>query len=215
MNRLTMKFSQSVPFLLLAAMLLPPALASAFTVNITAGPRVVFLAVGNGSFTGTLQGGGSPATNATINTVSVTVPANVIGTGAAQPMNTNSTQANSFWDNFTFCSPATRQVYIGGYFRRPGAGGNATLTVTTPAGGLVNAGGNTIPFSQISWASSGIGDTGAQVIPAGTFTGGTQTLATLNGNTYNESCHTFSYANAAVVAAGTYTGRATYTMSAP
>ena len=65
--------------------------ASAYTVNITAGARVVYLVVGNGSFTGTLQGGGTPANNATINTVSVTVPANVIGTGAAQPMNSNST----------------------------------------------------------------------------------------------------------------------------
>ena len=215
MNRFSTTFNRAMPALLAAAMLLPHASTSAFTVNIAPGARVVFLAVGNGSFTGTLQGGGTPLNNATINTVSVTVPANAIGTGAAQPMNTNSTQATSFWDNFTFCSPATRQVYIGGYFRRPGAGGNATLSVSTPVGGLVNVGGDTIPFSQISWASTGIGDVGVQVIPAGTFTGGTQALATLNGNTYNESCHTFSYANAAVVAAGTYTGRATYTISAP
>jgi hypothetical protein len=34
-------------------------------------------------------------------------------------------------------------------------------------------------------------------------------------NTWNESCHTFSYANSSSVAAGTYTGRATYTLSAP
>jgi hypothetical protein len=79
----------------------------------------------------------------------------------------------------------------------------------------VNATGDTIPFSQISWTSSGIGDAGAQPIPAGTFTGGTQTLATFPVNTWRESCHTFSYANAASVASGTYTGRATYTLSAP
>ena len=198
-----------------AGLLLPAQFASAFTVNITPGARVVYLAVGNGSFTGTLQAGGTPANNATVNTVSVTVPANVVGSGAAQPMTTNSTQATSFWDGFTFCLPATQQVYIGGFFRMPGAAGNATLSVATPVGGLVNAGGDTIPFSQIRWVSSGIGDTGAEVIPSGTFTGGTQTLASLPVNTWNESCHTFSYLNATVVAAGTYTGRAIYTLSAP
>ena len=138
-----------------AGLLLPAPFASAFTVNITPGARVVYLAVGNGSFTGTLQAGGTPANNATVNTVSVTVPANVVGSGAAQPMTTNSTQAASFWDGFTFCSPATQQVYIGGFFRMPGAAGNATLSVATPVGGLVNAGGDTIPFSQIRWVSSG------------------------------------------------------------
>ena len=198
-----------------AILTLVHAAASAFTVNITPGTRVVFLAVGNGSFTGTLQGGGTPGANATVNTVSVTVPAAAVGSGAAQLMNTNSTQATSFWDGFTFCSPASQQVYIGGFFRMPGAAGNATLSVSTPVGGLVNAGGDTIPFSQIRWASTGIGDTGAQVIPAGTFTGGVQTLAAFAVNTWNESCHTFSYLNANVVAAGTYRGTATYTLSAP
>lgn len=215
LNRLVPAISNTIPAAMLLAMALMHGPAAAFTVNINPGSRVVYLAVGNGSFTGTLQGGGSPANNATINTVSVTVPANVVGSGAAQAMNTNSTQATSFWDGFTFCAPALQQVYVGGFFRMPGAAGNATLTVSTPAGGLVNAGGNTIPFTQIRWASSGIGDTGAQVIPAGTFTGGTQTLATFQVNTWNESCHTFSYINASVVAAGTYTGRATYTLSAP
>jgi len=195
--------------------LLASANASAYTVNITAGTRVVYLAVGNGSFTGTLQAGGTPGNNATVNTVSVTVPANVVGNAASQLMNTNSTQAASFYDGFAFCTPATQQVYVGGFFRMPGAAGNATLTVSTPVGGLVNAGGNTIPFSQVSWTSTGAGDSGAEIIPGGTFAGGTQTLATFTVNTWNESCHTFSYANASIVAAGTYTGRATYTLSAP
>ena len=208
-------FKGALVGVLSAGLLLPAQFASAFTVNITPGARVVYLAVGNGSFTGTLRAGGTPANNATVNTVSVTVPANVVGSGAAQPMTTNSTQATSFWDGFTFCLPATQQVYIGGFFRMPGAAGNATLSVATPVGGLVNAGGDTIPFSQIRWVSSGIGDAGAEVIPSGTFTGGTQTLASLPVNTWNESCHTFSYLNATVVAAGTYTGRAIYTLSAP
>jgi hypothetical protein len=188
--------------------------AHAFTVNIGTGTRAIYLQVGNGSFTGTYSAGGTPRANATINKVSVTVPAAQVGSGTAQPMTSDSTQATSFYDNFAFCNPPA-QVYIGGFFRLPGTVGTATLSVTTSAANLVNATGDTIPFSQISWASSGNGDVGAQPIPAGAFTGATQTLATFPVNTWRESCHTFSYANTASVASGTYTGRATYTLSAP
>lgn len=188
--------------------------ALGFTVNIGTGTRAIYLQVGNGSFTGTYNGGGTPGKNATINKVTVTVPAAQVGTGTAQAMTSDSTQATSYYDNYAFCNPPA-QVYIGGFFRLPGTTGTATLSVTTSAATLVNATGDTIPFSEISWASSGNGDTGAQPIPAGTFTGGTQTLASFPVNTWRESCHTFSYANTASVAAGTYTGRATYTLSAP
>ena len=170
--------------------------------------------MGNGSFTGTYSGGGTPGNNPTVNKVTVAVPANALGTGVAQQMTSNSAQAVSYYDNFNFCNPPI-QVYVGGFFRLPGAAGTATLSVTTSAASLVNATGDTIPFSQISWTSTGNGDAGAEVIPGGTFTGGTQTLATFGVNTWNESCHTFSYKNTASVAAGTYTGRATYTLSAP
>lgn len=188
--------------------------ALAFSVNIGTGTRAIYLQVGNGTFTGTYSGGGTPGKNATVNQVTVTVPAAALGSGTAQQMTSNSTQAVSYYDNFTFCTPPV-QVYIGGFFRLPGTTGTATLSVTTSAANLVNATGDTIPFSQVSWTSTGLGDTGVQAIPAGTFTGGTQTLATFGANTWKESCHTFSYANAASVAAGTYTGRATYTLSAP
>jgi len=186
----------------------------AFTANIGTGTRAIFLQVGTGSFTGTYSGGGTPQNNATINVVSVAVPAAQVGSGTAQTMTSNSAQANSFYDNYAFCNPPA-QIYIGGFFRLPGNAGTATLTVTTSAANLTNASGDTIPFSQISWASSGNGDAGAEPIPGGTFTGGTQTLTTFPVNTWRESCHTFTYANAASVASGTYTGRATYTLSAP
>ena len=189
--------------------------ASAFSVNITSGSKAVYLQVGNGTFTGgTYSGGGAGANNDTINAVAVTVPAAAGGSGTAQQMTSNSSTSNSFYDNYAFCTPPN-QVYIGGYVRSTGATVTASLTVRTSAASLVNATGDTIAFSQISWTSSGNGDTGAEAIPSGTFTGGTQTLATFNSNTWNESCHTFSYANAASVAAGTYTGRATYTLSLP
>jgi hypothetical protein len=188
--------------------------ALAFSVNIGTGTRAIYLQVGNGSFTGTYAGGGTPGKNATVNKVTVAVPANVMGSGAAQQMTSDSTAAVSYYDSYNFCNPPV-QVYVGGFFRLPGAAGTATLSVTTSAANLVNATGDTIPFSQISWTSTGNGDAGVEAIPGGTFTGGTQTLATFGVNTWSESCHTFSYANTASVAAGTYTGRATYTLSAP
>ncbi len=144
----------------------------------------------------------------------MSVPAAQVGNGTAQQMTSDSTQAVSYYDNYSFCNPPM-QVYIGGFYRLPGTTGTATLSVTTSAANLVDAAGDTIPFSQISWASSGNGDTGTEVIPGGAFTGGTQTLMTFRVNNWVESCHTFSYANASSVAAGTYTGRATYTLSAP
>ena len=199
--------------ILVATLCAAPVAALAFTVNITAGTRALYLQVGQGSFTGTMSNNGTPQNNATINVVSVTVPAAAVISGTTQAMTSNSAVSTSYWDGYAFCNPPN-QVYIGGFYRRPGAVGTATLTVTTAAN-LVNATGDTIPFSEISWASTGNGDAGAQPIPAGTFVGGVQTLATFNGNTWNESCHTFTFANAAQRAAGTYTGRATYTMSAP
>jgi hypothetical protein len=188
--------------------------ALAYSVNIGTGTRAIYLQVGNGSFTGTYSGGGTPGKNATVNKVTVSVPAASVGTGVAQQMTSDSTQAVSYYDSFNFCNPPV-QVYVGGFFRLPGNAGTATLSVTTSAANLVNATGDTIPFSQIGWTSTGNGDAGVEVIPAGTFTGGTQSLASFPVNTWRESCHTFAYANAASVPPGTYTGRATYTLSAP
>jgi len=86
------------------------------------------------------------------------------------------------------------------------------LTVTTPAN--LTSGVNTIPFSQISWTSTANGNTTAD-IAAGTFNGGTITLANIAAGTWVEDCHTFTYANSAIRPAGTYTGRATYSLALP
>lgn len=185
--------------------------AQAYVITITSGPRSIYLQVGAGGYTGVFTSGGTPGNNALINVVSVTVPSGVVGSGVRQAMTSNSTVAQSPIDGFTFCNPPS-QVYIGAW-SRPGAGsGVATLTVTSPAN--LTSGGDSIPFSQISWVMSGNGDTVFQ-FPDGTFVGGTQTLATFPANTWKEQCMTFSYANSVVPAAGTYTGRATYTLSLP
>ncbi len=189
--------------------------AHAFTVNIAAAnPKAIYLQVGVGTFTGgNYNAGGTPGNNATINTVSVTVPAASVGNGTAQGMTTNAASGTSLYDGFLFCN-LPNELYIGGFYRNTTNTGAATVTATSPAN-LVNAGGDTIPFTQISWTSSGNGDAGAQPFPAGAFVGGVQTIGTINRNQWAESCHRFSYANTNFVAAGTYTGRVTYTLSSP
>lgn len=199
----------------LVALLAGGPAADAFTVNIAArNPRTIFLQVGVGTFTGgNYTSGGSPATNSTVNVVSVTVPAASIGSGVAQGMTTNSASGISLYDGYAFCN-LPGQLYIGGFYRSTTNTGAATLRAASPAN-LVNAGGQTIPFTQIGWTSSGNGDSGTQPFPAGTFVGGNQVIGSINRNQWAESCHTFSYANNAIVAAGTYTGRVTYTLSTP
>ena len=193
--------------------------AHGFTVGITAGQRALFLQVGVGTMSGSsFNSGGTPGDNPAVNSASVTVPAAQLGSGAAQLMTTDSAVTASPLDGNAFCtSPATTgQVYVGGFFRRPGqgAGGNeAILSVSTPAA-LINGNGDTIPFSRIAWTSSGIGDATA-TIPPGTFVGGSQDLLTVSRNTWFESCLAFRYLNSEVVPAGTFTGRATFTLTAP
>jgi hypothetical protein len=205
--------------------------AQAYTVTLTpASPKAVYLQVGNGTFAGTTNcmgsgsdcysSGGTPVNNGTVNSVSVTLATAAVGNGTAQAMTTNSTQADSFWDGYAYCTVPT-QLYIGGFYRTTGAAtAAAQVTATVPAA-LTNGTGGTIKFSQISWTSSGNGDTAAngflpEIFPGGTFVnGGTQTVGSMASNTWNESCWNFSYLNTAVPGAGTYTGSVLYTMTSP
>ena len=162
------------------------------------------------------NGAGMWQNSGTINTVSVTVPAAQVGSGTAQAMTSDSTQATSPYDGFTVCSPPT-QVYVGAAYqpRNTSQAANARLQVTSPAN-LTNATGDTIPISQISWTVSALGgDPNPTAIPAGTFAGGTQFLTNVAQGTLRENCHTFSYANTAFRPSGTYTGQVTYTLSTP
>ena len=190
--------------------------ALAYTATLTpAAPQTVYLQVGVGAFTANYISGGQPGNNTTINTVSATVTTAAVGNGTAQAMTTNSTQTQSYWDGFTYCS-VPGQLYIGGFYRTTGATtAAARVTATVPAA-LIDATGDSIPFSTISWTSSGNGDSGAEPFPAGTFVnGGVQTVGTMGSNTWNESCWTFSYSNAAAHPGGTYQGRVVYTLSSP
>jgi len=194
-----------------AAWVVPCGPAAGWVLTISAGPKAAFLQVGIGSYSGLYTSGGTPLNNAQVNVVSVTVPASAVGRGTAQAMTSDSTQSVSFYDNFAVCSPPS-QVYIGGWVRTPTGTGTGVLSVASPAN--LTSGTSTIPFSQISWTSTANGNATAD-IPAGAFNGGTIALRNIAAGTWVENCHAFSYANAAVVAAGTYTGRVTYTLVLP
>jgi hypothetical protein len=200
-----MKSSRPIPTalcMLLLGMLLLGVLpaAHAFVVPISNGSRQLYFRVGD------------PGT--AINTVSVTVPVTAVGNGISQQMRSDAVQTTSEYDGYEFCN-LPYEVYVGGYYRHPSngnGGGNALLSVSAPAS-LINSTGQTIPFSEISWASTGNRDTGPEPIPAGSFNGGLN--VSFPANTWQESCHSFSYANSGFVAAGTYTGRVVYTLSSP
>jgi hypothetical protein len=183
--------------------------AQAWSLTLAAASRRVFLHVGNGTANGN---------NGTINLVTATLTGAQLLAGTTQAMTSNSTQSASLYgDGFTTCPTPSTQVIVGASYRRSNAANgpaSATLRVTSPAS-LTNAAGDTIPFNQISWTVSAPGSGNPNVIPAGTFNGATQTLATIPANTYIENCHTFSYANSAIRAAGTYNGRVTYTLTSP
>ncbi len=86
--------------------------------------------------------------------------------------------------------------------------------LNSPAGIDVSSGADSIPFSQISWTSTANGNAAAD-IPAGTFNGGTLFLANLPRNRFVENCFSYRYANSVVVPAGTFTGRAVFTLVVP
>src|SRR5258708_1451958 len=108
--------------------------ASAYTATLApASPLTVYLQVGVGSFTNNYINGGQPGNNTTINTVSATVASAAVGNGTAQPMTTNSTATQSYWDGYTYCS-VPGQIYIGGLFRATAAAPAAPLaSLTVPA----------------------------------------------------------------------------------
>jgi len=86
-----------------------------------------------------------------------------------------------------------------------GNNGQVTITATNPT--TLNNGSDTIPFSDMSVVSDNPN------LPAPGFSGGTS-QPVLAGRVTNHTANwTYSYANSTAPAAGTYTGRVTYTAS--
>jgi hypothetical protein len=152
-------------------------------------PRVLFLGVGTGS--------GTPlASNAAVDALTFDYSTNPldVGAGALAP-------AASITN--TGPTPAGASIPV----RVFGNNGQVTITATNPA--VLTSGSDTIPFTELSVASSNA----ALAAPA--FGGGTS-LPTLAGRVTNQTANwTYSYANATVPSAGTYEGRVTYTATMP
>lgn len=150
-------------------------------------PRVLFLGVGTGAAT-------PLATNATINEVTFDFTGNPLDVGTTAA-------AGSITNNGP--SPAGGSVPV----RVFGNDGQITITATNPAN--LTSGSDTIPFTELSVGS----DNAALQAPA--FGGGTST-PTAAGRVTNQTANwTYSYANTATPAFGTYTGRVTYTATMP
>lgn len=200
---------RSMTALILSLGVVPAAMSWSLTLG--SASRRVYLHVGNGVAAGN---------SGTINLVSVAVPANQLGNGVAQAMTSNSTQSNSLQgDGYLTCPTPATQLLIGASYQRNNAGGgsapmSATLSVSAPAT-LNTTNGDTIPISEVSWTVAAPGSGVPNVIPAGTFSPGSQFLATIPANTYIENCHTYRFANSTVRAAGTYNARVTYTVTSP
>jgi hypothetical protein len=152
-------------------------------------PRVLFLGVGTGAATF--------GNNTTVDTVTFDYSGNPadLGTGTA---------ANTITGNVV----PVRVV---------GNAGQITLAANT-TGALTNATADTIPWSEIS-ASSSLAALPSPVIP-NTGAGATSNVTLSSGTkiTDRSANWTFSYANSAVVAPGTYgttNGRVTYTAAMP
>jgi hypothetical protein len=115
------------------------------------------------------------------------------------------------------------------YFRAGGGGSyNATITLTaSPAAAYPNgltSGANIVPWTEFSWKIANQISSGSTTVvlapSAGSFPAAfpTPTLMSLrcarNRLCYLQADYTFSYKNTNVVAAGSYTGVMTYTVTA-
>jgi hypothetical protein len=149
-------------------------------------PRVLFLAVGTGA--------AGLTTNTAVDTVTFDYSTNpaALGTGAA---------AGAITGNVV-------PVRV--------LGNNGVIALTsTNSGALTNATGDTIPWSQITAASSDATGFGSPAPSGASVNLGLSSGTKVTSRTAN---WTFSYANAAVVAPGTYgvtNGQVTYTASMP
>lgn len=173
--------------------------AHAVTFSVNGGIKYIYLQVGAGT---------DLSNNATVNTMLLTVTGVVNGNGVPLTFSGTGLPTTGSAPAGNITCNATTQVYVQARQRRPGAG-SATLSVSSPAS-LIGSPLGSIPISQISWTTDG-----SPGIGPGTFSGGSQTLATLGTSGGIENCLTFSYANSSLAASGRYTAQATYTLVSP
>ena len=131
---------------------------------------------------------GQPAGIATID---FNVPANAVGSGTPVA--------------------GTPSVFVGALARHPFAFPFPVFTLTVDSSTPMSNGAETINFTEIQWVST------EADIPSGSFNGsnGQVILGPIIAAFSVTDTHTFVYANSAVIAAGTYVGRVTYTAALP
>lgn len=215
------------PALLVTALALP-CLANAFTANIAPGGKSLYLRVGDGRFTAEPYCGTDfwsrlffcawpvaanwefdPGAyrNGNFATVSATVPAATLGNGTPVTMSADTADGQSHYDDRPFCAPG--DLYVGGFYRRPGnTPFVAELAINVPPV-LTNAAGDTIPISEIFWTST------EAALPGRSLASGNQIIAQFPANVWQESCQRFFYRNTTVPAPGTYRATVIYTLSTP
>jgi hypothetical protein len=202
---------------LLQALLLASPCSHAFTIAIYAPPSGLFLQVGDGvGLLNPITINSTNSRNASVNTVSLSVPAARLAQGPLA-MTTDSSVTTSSYDDFTNYCTIPAQVYIGGFYRTPNTtGSQASLTINAPTA-LFSPAGDRIPINTISWVSGGwLDDVSNPTVPNGSFSSsGSQVLRSTPPNFWFESCMQFSYANSQVLPPGTYTGQVTYSLTAP
>ncbi|MCU0763225.1 MAG: hypothetical protein MUF76_09665 [Hydrogenophaga sp.] len=152
-------------------------------------PRVLFLGVGTGS--------GTPlATNGVVDALTFDYSTNPLDVGGGP---------TAVAASITSTGPTAGTASIP--VRVFGNNGQVTVTATNPA--VLTSGTDTIPFSQLSVASSNAD------FAAPAFGGGTS-LPALTGRVTSQTANwTYTYANTTTPAFGTYTGRVTYTATMP
>jgi hypothetical protein len=158
-------------------------------------PKVLFLQVGSGTLL---------SSSATVDLITFDVPAANIGTGTVAATATSGDLGNG---------AVTARVR--------GNGGTITLVANAPAA-MSNGAGDSIDWSQITTAATSLGaGTVLQAPVLATGNSGSLTLTPVGKIVSQDARWTYSYANSAVVPAGTYGGtvanggRVTYTASLP
>ena len=158
-------------------------------------PKFLYLRVGTGS---------NLANNTTVDLIDFTVAATGVGSGTAAVTTTGGDLTGG---------KVTARVM--------GNGGNVTLSSITP-NGLTDGGTNTISYGQISTTVTAL--TSATPLAAPALVDGATTnsnITATNGVVNRDAQWAYTYANSAVVAAGTYggvnanNGRVTYTAVTP
>jgi hypothetical protein len=136
-----------------------------------------------------------------------------VGVRVGQPVGVSTVDVNVPVTNVGDSTPivGVPPMFVGAYARQPFSIPLPVFTLTVDSSTPLNNGFETIPFTEISWVAA-TGD-----IPSGVFSGAPAQviLGPVIAAFVIIDTHTFSYANTALIASGTYTGTVTYTAAVP